>query len=363
MNKKKTINKLNFCDSCIHVFGEQDINLKQNIIKNKNELSKYCGICGQLIDNTQEDKNEQVSLVKSALKNPNLTVVCFTAPSIRVSVSNELLDGDFKDCQGKINTALRLLGFDVVFDMNIGADFTIVEEAHEFVERLKTNTNLPLMTSCCPGWVNFIRKAYPEFVKNLSTCKSPQQMFGALISKYYAQSIGKKSTDLFVVSLVPCVIKKLEAREEDINASVGYDVDAVITTKDFIDLIRENNIDFKNLESSLFDDFFGTASGAGSIFGTTGGVMESALRTIGDSIDHEDLDEAMYKLVRGHDAIRRAEIPFKNKLIKVAVVSGLKNVKKLLESINYITLLCRTFLLHKSHSLSACRRSDRELRR
>ena len=273
------------------------------------------------------------SVVKSALKNPNLTVVCFTAPSIRVSVSNELLDGDFKDCQGKINTALRLLGFDVVFDMNIGADFTIVEEAHEFVERLKTNTNLPLMTSCCPGWVNFIRKAYPEFVKNLSTCKSPQQMFGALISKYYAQSIGKKSTDLFVVSLVPCVIKKLEAREEDINASVGYDVDAVITTKDFIDLIRENNIDFKNLESSLFDDFFGTASGAGSIFGTTGGVMESALRTIGDSIDHEDLDEAMYKLVRGHDAIRRAEIPFKNKLIKVAVVSGLKNVKKLLESI------------------------------
>ena len=247
--------------------------------------------------------------------------------------SEAFYNGKVVECQGQINSALRYLGVDVVFDMNIGADFTILEESNEFVKRYLEKKNLPMMTSCCPGWVSFIKNAYPEYIKNLSTCKSPQQMLGALISKYYAKKINKKSTDLFVVSVVPCLVKKLEAKQPNINASKGFDVDATITTNELVELIKESNIDFCNLKPSKFDDFFGCASGAGAIFGTTGGVMESALRSIGDIIDKKDLDEAMYKLVRGQEGIRTASIKLKNGEIKLAIASGLVNAKAIMERI------------------------------
>jgi len=326
-----------FCNSCIHTFGEQDINLLQYKDEEQElkDIEKYCNICGQKIDDNNDihEISKQVDLFKSAVKNPNLTVVCFIAPSIRVSISNEFMNGKIEDCQGKIISALKILGCDIVFDMNIGADFTVVEEAHEFVKRYNSKKNLPMFTSCCPGWVNFITKTYPEFIPNLSTCKSPQQMFGALISKYYASYLGKKSTDLFVVSIVPCLIKKLEARYSSNNASIGLDVDAAITTSELIELIKESDIDFNNLENSEFDNFFGTASGAGAIFGSTGGVMEAALRTIGDKISDNEIDNAMYQIVRGREGIRRSEISVGDKKIKIAIVSGLASVKPLIESI------------------------------
>ena len=337
MKKKHSCNKNHYCESCLHVLGEKQKIIEFCDISNiTEEIELYCELCGQKL-NSQLDSNinnkTQLSLFKSAIKNSNLKVVCFTAPSIRASVSEVFLDGKIEECQGKLNTALRLLGVDIVFDMNVAADFTVVEEAEEFVKRFKTKKNLPMMTSCCPGWVNFVTKTYPEFIKNLSTCKSPQQMFGALISKYYAESIGKKSTDLFVVSIVPCLVKKLEAKQDGINFNVGYDVDAAITTSELIEMIKEAGIDFKSLEKTNFDEFFGSSSGAGTIFGSTGGVMEAVLRTIGDKVEEKELHDCMYELVRGQEGIRKTIINTGKELIKIAVVSGLMNIKPLLESI------------------------------
>ena len=217
--------------------------------------------------------------------------------------------------------------------MNVAADFTVVEEAKEFEKRLRENKNLPMMTSCCPGWVNYVTKFYKEFIPNLSTCKSPQQMFGALINTYYAEKVNKKSTELFVVSIVPCLAKKLEAKQSGMNSNIGYDVDAAITTTEIIDMIKKAGIDFNSLKESNFDSFFGTASGAGTIFGNTGGVMEAVLRTVCDSIADSDVSETMYELVRGQEGVRKKEIRIGDKVIKIAVISGIVNAKQVLEDI------------------------------
>jgi len=330
-----------YCESCKHIMeekGEKVIacNYKCLLDHPDRDFDLFCSNCGASIsvcENEELMKSTNISLVKSAIKNPNITVVCFTAPSIRASISEEFNNGVVENAQGKLNTALRLLGFDVVFDMNVAADFTVVEEAKEFVERFKAKKNLPMMTSCCPGWVNFVTKAYKEFVPNLSTCKSPQQMFGALINNYYAEVMGKKSTEYFVVSIVPCLAKRLEARTEGINTNIGYDVDAAITTTEIVAMIKEAGIDFNSLKESDFDTFFGSASGAGTIFGNTGGVMEAVLRTIGDTVEEKDIEEAMCQLVRGEEGVRKAVIEFGKHKIRVAVVSGLMNAKPLLDKI------------------------------
>lgn len=322
--KKSTI--YDYCESCYHILKEKNKLEGIDTSIGAKKTKHFCSICGQPLDNDDAVYESDIELVESALDNPLLKVICFTAPSVRVAIGDEFGMEIGKNVEGKLVASLKELGFDEVFDMNTSADFTIIEEANEFVERLKENKNLPLFTSCCPGWVNYALKVYPKYAKNLSTAKSPQQMFGALINNYYAKKHNIKSTDMFVVSIVPCLAKKTELLTSGINTNVGLDVDVAITTKELAALIKKRNIDFKALKNASYDSFFGECSGAGAIFGNTGGVMEAVLRTAGDSLSKSEQQFLEYKMVRGLDGIRRAKITFDDKEINVAVVCGLKNV-------------------------------------
>ena len=217
--------------------------------------------------------------------------------------------------------------------MNVAADFTTVEEAHEFKKRLDENKDLPMLTSCCPGWVSFVEKMYPEFKKHLSSSKSPQQMFGALINNIYTKSENKKSTDLFVVSIVPCMLKKLERMQEGINTAKGYDVDACLTTKELAGLIKENKINFAKLKDSEFDEFFGEATGAGVIFGNTGGVMNAVLGSIDCENQNMQIQKLNTDLSSGVAGLRSGEIIIGNRPVKIAIISGLNNAKTVLEEL------------------------------
>ncbi|MBR2908878.1 MAG: iron hydrogenase small subunit [Clostridia bacterium] len=330
----------NICESCAHIMQEKGESFESlefdrfSLAYECKNINEYCEICGQLIINkNQEDQEKDLSLLESALSNKNLKVICFTAPSIRVSLGDEFGFSAGENVEGKMVSALKKLGFYAVFDMNTSADFTIIEEAKELEKRIKSGENLPMFTSCCPGWVNYCTKVCKEFIPNLSTCKSPQQMFGSLLNTYYAERLGVKSTDLFIVSIVPCLAKKLEHKQEGINSSVGLDVDVAITTREIAKLIKKNNLKLKNLRDEKFDDFFGCASGAGAIFGNTGGVMEAVLRSFGDSITQKEQKMLEYEMVRGIDSIKRAEVKIGNKVLKLAVVMGLKNVNVILNEL------------------------------
>lgn len=342
MKKQEKKCKHNFCESCLHVFNEQgkyieDCNLDcfnlANLENSKEPI--FCENCGQEINNfyNEKDFEQDLRLFESALNNKNIKVICYTAPSVRVALGDEFGFKPGENVQGKMISALKTLGVDQVFDMNLGADFTIIEEANEFIKRLETKSNLPFFTSCCPGWVNYATKVVSQYKNNLSTCKSPQQMFGAIINNYYAERNNLKSTDLFVVSIVPCIAKKVELKQHGINSNLGFDVDVAITTKELAKILKTKNIEIKTLPDSEYDSFFGAASGAGAIFGNTGGVMEAVLRTIGDRLSNEELKTLDYKMVRGLDGVRRAEVKIKDKIIKLAVVTGLKNVSIVLNEL------------------------------
>lgn len=328
MDKKKY-----YCASCLHVAKEKKLKIESAEITPETPLPVFCSKCGQEIVEAEDmmNTNNEVELVKSALINKNLEVVCFTAPSLRASLGEAF--GLTADVQGKMVTALRMLGFDKVYDMNVAADFTTVEEAHEFKKRLDENKDLPMLTSCCPGWVSFVEKMYPEFKKHLSSSKSPQQMFGALINNIYTKSENKKSTDLFVVSIVPCMLKKLERIQEGINTAKGYDVDACLTTKELAGLIKEHKINFSKLKNSEFDEFFGEATGAGVIFGNTGGVMNAVLGSIDCENQNMQIQKLNTDLSSGVGGLRRGEIIIDNRPIKIAIVSGLNNAKTVLEEL------------------------------
>ncbi len=199
---------------------------------------------------------------------------------------------------GKMITALKKLGFDKVFDTNTGADFTIMEEANEFVERFKGNGKLPMITSCSPGWVRYIEMNYPELLPHLSTCKSPHQMFGALLKTYYAEKENIDPKNIYVVSIMPCIAKKFERQRDEMKNNDMFDVDNSITTRELARMIKQANIDFVELEDSKFDAPMGEATGSGAIFGTTGGVMEAALRTAQDTLTGKSLEKIDFEQVR-----------------------------------------------------------------
>lgn len=319
-----------YCESCKHIAKENGTILQNDLVDIDNDLPIFCDICGQEILKDLDDINDEIDLVNSALNNKNLHVICFTAPSIRASIGESFnVPGD---CQGKLISALKALGFDDVFDMNIAADFTTVEESKEFLDRLKTN-QLPMLTSCCPGWVNYVEKMYPEFKQNLSSCKSPQQMFGALINNLYANHINKKSTDLFIVSIVPCVVKRLERLRPDINTAIGYDVDACLTTKQLSKMIKDQNIDFSTLPNGSFDKFFGEATGAGVIFGNTGGVMNAVLSSLGEKDCNAKISKLNTELKNGKSGIKTGSITISGKKVKIAIASGLNNARDILEEL------------------------------
>ena len=295
-----------------------------------------CTNCGQCImscptgalrekDNTKD--------VWNLIKDEDKYVVVQTAPAVRAALGEEFGLPIGTNVTGKMVTALRRMGFDKVFDTNTGADFTIVEEANELLERLQNGGTLPMITSCSPGWVKYIEMNYPDQLAHVSSCKSPHQMFGALIKSYYAEKIGVAPEKISVVSVMPCIAKKFEANREQMNVNGIRDVDYVITTRELARMIKQAGLDFVNLEDSTFDDPMGEATGAAAIFGTTGGVMEAALRTAFEKITGETLKDVNFEAVRGEEGIKRATVKIGDKEVKAVVAHGLGNAQIVMDEI------------------------------
>ena len=234
---------------------------------------------------------------------------------------------------GKMVSALKRLGFDKVFDTNTGADFTIMEEASELIERLEKKDHLPMITSCSPGWVKYIEMNYPKLLPHLSSCKSPHQMFGAILKTYFAEKEGIDPRKIYVVSVMPCIAKKFERGRPEMKEDGLYDVDNVITTRELSRMIKQANIEFTKLGDTAFDNPMGEATGAAAIFGTTGGVMEAALRTAQDVLTGEDLEKIDFKQVRGEEGIKRATVNIAGNDLNVVAASGLSNARQILEEI------------------------------
>ena len=264
---------------------------------------------------------------------PTKTVIVGPAPSVRAQLGECFGMPIGTNVEGKLVAALRRLGFDQVFDVDTAADVTIMEEGTELLHRLKEGGPLPLITSCSPGWIKFCEHYYPEFVDNLSSCKSPQQMFGALIKTYYAQKAGLDPKNIVVVSVMPCTAKKFEIGRDGQSAVGLPDVDVSITTRELADMIRRAGIMFNELPDEEFDPIFGIASGAGHIFGATGGVMEAALRTVAEIVTGKELARPEFQEVRGIAGIKEAEYDLAGTKVRVAVTSGLANAAKLLDRI------------------------------
>ena len=311
-------------ESCISTVGDKSLN------------DVNCTNCGQCIEACPTGalhEKETINDVWVKLKDPDSYVVVQTAPAVRVALGEEFGMEIGTNVAGKMVTALKRLGFDKVFDTNTGADFTIMEEANEFVERFKANDNLPMITSCSPGWVKYIEMNYPELLPHLSSCKSPHEMFGALIKSYYAEKENIDPKKIYMVSVMPCIAKKFERERPEMKNDGLWNVDNAITTRELSRMIKQANIEFTKLEDSKFDDPMGEATGAGAIFGTTGGVMEAALRTAQDTLTGENLDKINFEQVRGEKGIKRATINIAGKEIKVVAASGLSNAKTILEEI------------------------------
>lgn len=306
-----------------------------------------CGQCSLVCPVGAIYEREDIERVQSALNNKALHVVVQVAPAVRVSIGEEFGLRPGTISTGKLVAALRHLGFDKVFDTDFSADLTIVEEGHELLERLQNGGTLPMITSCSPGWINYIEKFYPDMLPHLSTCKSPQQMFGALTKTYYAGKIGISPEYIFVVSIMPCTAKKNESLRPEMNSSGFRDVDAVITTRELARLINNSFINFSELLEEDFDEPLGISTGAGVIFGASGGVMEAALRTVYEVVTNEELQKVDFEEARGMKGIKEAEIDLKGTTIKVAVANGLKNAKVILERIkngecdyDFIEVMC-----------------------
>ena len=290
-----------------------------------------CGQCINVCPTGALSEKDDTQKVFDALNDPDKFVIVQTAPAVRVGLGEEFGYPIGSVVTGKMISALRALGFDKVFDTNFSADLTIMEEATEFISRYTEKKNLPLITSCSPGWINYCEHYYPEFIDNLSTCKSPQGMFGSVAKTYYAQKTGIDPKDIFVVSAMPCTAKKYEAQRKDHTAVEGlYDIDAVITVRELARMIKKSGILFNLLEDGEFDAPFGLGSGAGTIFGATGGVMEAALRTAYETLTKEELKDLEFTDVRGVEGIKEAAYTIAGNEIKVAVASGLANAKKVL---------------------------------
>ena len=292
-----------------------------------------CGQCivacpvGALYERDDTDK------IRDAIADPNKHVLICTAPSVRAQIGECFGYEPGTDCEGKMISALKALGFDGVYDMNLTADLTIMEEATEFLGRVKNNGVLPMITSCSPGWIKYCEHYFPEFTENLSTCKSPQQMFGAVAKTYFAEKMGWKPEDIYFVSAIPCTAKKFEVGRPGQSAAGVPDVDVAVTTRELGRMIQKAGIDFKALEDGTFDEPFGIGSSAGAIFGATGGVMEAALRTAAEVIEGKPLEKLEFNEVRGIEGVKTATYKLGDITLNVAVASGTANAKKVLEAV------------------------------
>ncbi len=291
-----------------------------------------CGQCivacptGALQEKSSENK------VWDAIADPEKKVVFFTAPSIRATLGEEFGNPIGTNVEGKMISAIKGIGADECFNMDVTADLTIVEEANELIERIQNKGTMPMFTSCCPGWVKFCEHYYPDFVDHLSSCKSPQQMFGAVLKSYYCQKNNIDPKNLFVVSVIPCTAKKFEVTREEQRTQEFDDVDVALTTRELARMIKRAGLNFNALPDGEFDDPFETASGAGAIFGATGGVMEAALRTAAVKLDGE-CKALEFTEVRGTTGIKEADYTVGGVNVKVCVASGLANARKVVDSI------------------------------
>lgn len=303
---------------------------------NEDLSNSPCAGCGQCINvcptGALREKSE-IENVRAALADPDKVVIVGTAPSVRAAIGEEFGNPIGTNAEGKMVSALRMLGFKTVFDVNFTADLTITEEANEFVERVKEGGQLPMITSCSPGWIRFMEYYYPDLIKHISTCKSPQGMFGATVKTYYAEKMGIDPKNIYVVSVMPCVAKKFEKTRDNMSASGYPDIDAVLTTRELARMIKGNGILFNELPDGEFDAPLGEYSGAGAIFGATGGVMEAALRTAVETLTGEKLKSVDFTAVRGTKGIKEATYKVAGMEVNVAVASGLENAKTLCEQI------------------------------
>ena len=309
-----------------------------------------CVSCGQCIVNCPTGalrEKDQIDEVVAAIADPKKHVVVQTAPSVRAALGEEFGMPIGTNVEGKMVAALRRLGFDKVFDTDFGADMTIMEEAHEFIDRVQNGGVLPLITSCSPGWIKFCEFYYPELLPNLSSCKSPQQMQGALIKTWYAETHNIDPKDIVSVSVMPCTAKKFEISRDDENAAGVPDVDVVLTVRELARMIKRANIDLTMLPDEKFDPTMDVSTGAAVIFGATGGVMEAALRTAADTLTGKSLDSIDYEEVRGTDGIKEAVYNVAGMDVKVAVASGLSNANEILKKVkngeadyHFIEIMC-----------------------
>lgn len=333
------------CGRCVAVCGEiQGIGaIKMDgegfdgkVVAANGTLEKSgCVSCGQCITVCPVGalrETDDTDRIFEALQNPEKYVVVQAAPSVRASIGEMFENYPVgSETKGKLAASLRAMGFDRVFDTVLGADLTIMEEAHELLARLKEHKHLPMFTSCCPGWISYCENTHAELLKQISSCKSPQQMFGAMVKTYLAEKEGIDKNNIVVVSVMPCTAKKKELARADEDAAGVPDVDFSITNRELGRMIRQCGLSFMELENEEFDSPLGIGSGAGTIFGATGGVMEAALRTANDWVNGVEQDQLEYQEVRGVDGVKEATYQIGDEKIRVAAVSGLHNLEELLK--------------------------------
>jgi iron-only hydrogenase group A len=296
-----------------------------------------CILCGQCIlvcPTAALREKSTLKEVSNALRDKSKYVVVQVAPAVRATLGEEYNFPLGTDVTGQLVTGLRRLGFKKVFDTNFAADLTIMEEAAELVNRIKNNGPLPMFTSCCPGWVKFAESNYPEILPHISSCKSPHEMEGAVLKTYYAKKMGINPKDIFVVSVMPCTVKKYESNRAELTEDTFPDVDAVITTRELVRFFKMVGIDFEGLPQDSFDNPLGESTGAAAIFGTSGGVMEAALRTAYYNLTGKDLDKVEFESIRGAEGLKEAVINIDGTELNIAVVNGIGNVRQVIDEIN-----------------------------
>ena len=294
-----------------------------------------CLLCGQCVAACPVgalNEKSHMDRVKEALADPDKHVIVAMAPAVRTAMGELFRMGYGQDVTGKVYAALRQLGFDKIFDINFGADMTIMEEATELIERIKNNGPFPMFTSCCPGWVRQVENYYPELLDNLSSAKSPQQIFGTASKTYYPHISDIDPAKVFTVTIMPCTAKKFEADRDEMEVNGLRQIDAVLTTRELAKFIKDSKIQFAKLEDEEADPAMGEYTGAGVIFGATGGVMEAAIRTAKEFVEKKELDKLDYTEVRGLEGIKEATVKVGDIDVNVAVVNGAKNLTKFMES-------------------------------
>jgi len=292
-----------------------------------------CGQCARICPTGALTVKSEVEAVWKAIHDPKKVVIAEVAPAVRVAIGEMFGLEPGTTATGQVASALRAMGFDRVFDTSFTADLTVIEESNEFIRRVQKGENMPQFTSCCPAWVKFVEQYYPEFINHLSSCRSPQQMFGSLAKTVLAHTMGVNKEDIVVVSVMPCTAKKFEAKRPEFTRNGIPDVDHVLTTQELGRMIEEAGLHFKELEPEAFNMPFGFKTGAGVIFGNSGGVSEAVLRYVTEKLTGKKRENYIFNSVRGNDGIRKTTLNVEGKEFSLVVLSGLANARKILEEI------------------------------